>query len=174
VLIVTGSNDGRDWWRNFRTVGASWPETGDSGRKYHGGHLRGARELWGWMNLKSSYEWYKKVQSGEPDHGRWDTYRSSITATIGHSRGGAIASILATSLNIPCITFATPPCVYGRDRLPGDAGVINFCRADDLICHAPPWLHRVGHTAWLDAPRRWLRASHSMQHYAPYLEAVSS
>jgi hypothetical protein len=154
VLIPTGSNDRHDWRRNMFTWAAVSTQPGESGREYHAGHLMGANELWDWLKREA---WLNK-----------------ITAIAGHSRGGAIGSPIAVTLGVPCLTFGCPPCVSGKGKLPGDAGVINYLRRDDPVTRMPPWLRHVGHKVWLDAPWRWPWDAHAIRHYAPFLEAVSS
>ena len=148
VLICTGSNSGWDWLRNFWFLSDWWSEQGYSKRRYHRGHLRGAREVWGWI-CTEFWEQHSLVELRGMEV-VWGEWRTFITHVIGHSRGGAIASIVGSSLEVPTITFACPPHVVDRWLVnPGDKHVTNYCGRFDPVCWMPPWMRRIGRAKWM-------------------------
>lgn len=143
VLLCRGSNEPVDWLRNFRWAARSWPEIGDSGCMYHRGFLRGAREIW-------------------HDLGR--EMRGRITQVIGHSKGAAEGGIVAASLGVPGVMFATPRVVAGRHTLAGAKHVTNIIRRDDLVTWVPPWYRHLGSVEPIPVP--WRRGgTHGIAHY---------
>lgn len=165
ILIIRGSDDWLDWARNFRVLGSSWPEAGDSGREYHRGFLKGALEIWGWICGRIDTSTRQKTMYGN----RFLPFKKTITTVIGHSRGGAIAGIVGASLNVRTLTFACPRYAYGGGTIEGDAKVRHLVRSDDLITWAPPWLTRPGETVQINQRWKW-GESHRIGHY---LEALA-
>lgn len=145
-LIVTGSNDGWDWARNFALLPGP-TGAGDSGRLYHHGMIGDARIVWAFAR-KLNLAW-----------------------CIGHSRGGGIAQIVGSSLGLPTMTFAAPKVLVSRSQPPGAGRVVNWARDDDPVTWLVPGYRRVGRTVRLVRPwwsRLW-PAGHGIAGYRELL-----
>lgn len=106
VASIRGSDDRRDWWRNFAVLPTVL--LGDSGNWWVHGAL---------INARTCYAFLK----GKP-----------VDLIIGHSAGGASAQIVGASLGIPVWTFASPRALYrGTPKL--RAPITNYIKPDDPI-----------------------------------------
>ena len=95
TLVVRGSDDKRDWWRNLLAL--PWTLAGDSGIHWAHGALVDARVVYAWCKAFG---------------------QDRIKLIVGHSRGGPVAQIVGYSLGIPVWTFASPRALYwGRPVL---------------------------------------------------------
>lgn len=125
TLVIPGTNELSDW-RDFNMdTGA-----GDSGRKWHRGFLRHAQLVYTFAKGAGA----KRV--------------------VGHSLGAASAQIVAPSLGLPAICFASPRPLRSKARFKGEHRVLNICRHDDTVCHLPfPFLgfRQVGKVHWVSA-----------------------
>lgn len=155
ILICRGSDEKRDWLRNFWFVRSSWREQG-ANAEWHGGFLKGAREIWDDL--------------GDERH--------SITCVTGHSKGAAEAAIIGLSLSkerstpslqmsVPTIVFACPRYSYGRT----DGPVIHYRRLDDLVTWVPPWCKHRGVVRTVGS-WRW-GETHRISHYIRALEVAA-
>ncbi|MEL7115147.1 MAG: hypothetical protein AAGP08_06065 [Pseudomonadota bacterium] len=106
TLVIPGTNDTKDWRRNL-TTGAHM--RGASRRTWHKGFLEHARVVFAYAApLKP-----KRV--------------------IGHSLGAAASQIIAVSLRIPAICFASPRPLRGSQHFVGEDKILNINRyGDDL------------------------------------------
>jgi len=139
TVVIPGTNELSDWGRFNFDVGK-----GDSGRKWHAGFLRHAQAI---------YPFAKGARA---------------KLVIGHSLGAASAQIIATSLGIPAICFASPRPLRGRTRIKGEHRVINICRRDDAVCNLPlPFLgfRQVGKVHWISPREAQSEGSHQLKHY---------
>lgn len=120
TLVVRGSDDKRDWWRNLLV----WPWTlvGDSGIRWVHGSLVDARVVYAWCKAFGP---------------------EKIKLIIAHSRGGPIAQIVGYSLGIPVWTFASPRALYWGDPVL-KAPITNHMIDDDPIRFFYPFARFVG------------------------------
>lgn len=136
TCVVRGSDDIADWHQNVRF----WPghlSFGDSGRLYCCGMIEDARTVYA-LTL-----------------GRCDFF-------IGHSRGAAVAAIVAASQDKPAVVFAQPRVQWLGSQLPGADQVLTINHTDDWVANRPyAWMgfHHVGEV------QRVPGASHSMNAY---------
>ena len=108
TLVIPGTNERRDWRTNFN-VGK-----GSSGRIWHRGFLEHARAVFAFAApLKPKL-------------------------VLGHSLGAASAQIVAVSLNIPAICYASPQPLRGQRWFKGEYRIMNICRRDDAVAKLPP------------------------------------
>ncbi len=108
TLIIPGTNEVSDWSDfNFNV------SNGDSGRKWHAGFLKHAQLVF--------------------------TFAKGATAkrVLGHSLGAASAQIVACSLGVPALCFASPQPLRGRTRFKGEHRITNICRTDDAVTDMP-------------------------------------
>ena len=87
---------------------------------------------------------------------------------IGHSLGAAAAGIVAKSLGVPGMGFATPRQLFSRGCPPNQ--VINYCRRDDFVSYVPVGCRHVGETRWLPPRGRHKGEDHRIAHYIDLLE----
>jgi pimeloyl-ACP methyl ester carboxylesterase len=145
TLVVPGTNDTADWWRNIN-VGRSG--RGASRRTWHKGFLEHARVI---------YDYATPLQP---------------KLVIGHSLGAAAAQILGVSWKIPAICFASPRPLRGRQRFPGEGNILNINRWDDIVTQLPPivWFRHVGRVHRISPGETQSEGSHSIP---DYLRAMS-
>lgn len=156
VMVVPGSNELLDWFSNFdvyNIVGRRFQRRdkakGNNGAVFHAGFLRHASKLQGFAK----------------EH--------DARFIIGHSLGAATAQILGTALGIPAIGFASPRVKQGAGKLKKEGGVLNICRADDLVTRVPPseaGFRRLGTSVRLVPGVTNPGMDHSMDHYIASLE----
>lgn len=144
-LVIRGSNDWWDWVKNL-TLFPGWMKQGASGRLYHRGMIIDAQRIWDWVKDKK------------------------IDYCTGHSRGGAIASIIGPDLDVPTVAFASPKVLASRQQhenanvvlsitLPGDPVtwvVSRYQRIGREYCLVPRsgvWSFRHGTSHYLQALR---------------------
>ena len=151
VLLIRGTNQMSDWLRyNFNFLPENAP--GDH-YKWHGGFLRHAQIAYAFAKNKG------------------------VTLVIGHSLGAAAACIVATSLAIPAITFATPRPLFGPELPPSSSLIVNYCRVDDLVAMVPPSFLGFGHCGqvhWLETHGNHVGEDHRIQHYIELLELLEA
>ncbi len=139
TLVIPGTNEVSDW-RNFNfDVGK-----GERGRTWHAGFLKHAMAI---------YPFAKGANA---------------RLVIGHSLGAASAQIVAASLGVPAICFASPRPLRGRSRVKGEHRIINLCRLDDAVCSLPlPILgfRQVGKVFWLRSGEQQSAGSHQLKDY---------
>ena len=139
TLVIPGTNEKSDW-RNFNfDVGK-----GERGRYWHAGFLKHAMSI---------YPFAKGAQA---------------KMVIGHSLGAASAQIVASSLGIPAICFASPRPLRGRRKVKGEHRIINLCRYDDAVCSLPlPILgfRHVGTAHWISPGEQQSSGSHQLKDY---------
>jgi hypothetical protein len=144
TLIIPGTNELSDWG-NFNLAVAS----GDSGREWHAGFMRHARIVYP----------FAKGAGAE--------------RVIGHSLGAASAQIVASSLGIPALCFASPRPLRGRRRFRGEARILNLCRFDDAVCYLPfaflDFRH-LGRVHWISPREPQSAGSHRVGDYLRALE----
>ena len=149
TLVIPGTNDKRDWRRNLR-VGTV--KKGDSGRMWHQGFLEHATEA------------FKFAAPHNPRR------------VIGHSLGAAAAQIVAVSLNIPAICFASPRTLRGKRWFKGENKIINVCRYDDAVAKLPPsWtgFRHLGNTCWISSGELQSEGTHTLADYLRVLHKRS-
>jgi len=156
VMVIPGSNELLDWFSNFdvyrilgKTFGRGQKGRGSTGAVFHAGFLRHASRL----------------QRFAKEH--------DAQLLVGHSLGAAAAQILGTSLAIPAIGFASPRVKFGKGKLKHERGVLNICRADDLVTRVPPseaGFRRLGHSVRMVSQKTNPGMDHSMEHYIAALE----
>ena len=139
TLVIPGTNEARDW-AEFNLAVSS----GDSGRKWHAGFLRHAKIVYPFAEGAGA----KRV--------------------LGHSLGAASAQIVACSLGIPAICFASPRPIRGRTRFKGEHRVLNVCRYDDTACHLPfvfLGYRQLGKVHWISPREQQSAGSHRLGDY---------
>lgn len=139
TLVIPGSNEHSDWINFNFNVGA-----GDSKRKWHAGFLRHAQTIYPFAKGAGA----KRV--------------------LGHSLGAASAQIVAASLEIPAICFASPRPLRGKTRFKGEHRIINICRFDDAICYLPMaflGFRQVGRVHWISPREPQSEGSHRLKDY---------
>lgn len=148
ILIIRGTNEAGDWLKyNFRAL----PQYGPGHLyRWHRGFLQHAQVAYAFAKGKQ------------------------IDLVIGHSLGAAAAGIVALSLSLPAITFATPRALYGEGPT-AITSIRNFCRIDDLITMLPPALfgfRHLGLVRWLNPLGRHSGEDHTLIHYLELLEGL--
>lgn len=156
VLVVPGSNELLDWFRNFdiyRIMGRNYRRDergkGRTGAVFHAGFLRHATTLYAFAK------------------------ENNAQYVIGHSLGAATAQILGTSLGIPAVGFASPRVKRGRRKLKNESKVLNICRMDDLVTRLPPseaGFRRLGLSVRMTPAVTNPGLDHSMTHYLQALD----
>ena len=139
TLVIPGTNEAKDWV-NFNLEVLS----GDSGRKWHAGFLRHAKIVYPFAKGAGA----KRV--------------------LGHSLGAASAQIVASSLGIPAICFASPRPIRGKSRFTGEHRVLNVCRFDDTACHLPfvfLGYRQLGKVHWVSPKEPQSAGSHKLSDY---------
>jgi hypothetical protein len=150
VLAIRGTNELTDWLRyNFQCL----PEV-DQGDQFqwHRGFLHYAQIAYAFAKGKG------------------------VQLVVGHSLGAAAAGIVATSLGVPAIAFATPRALFGGLGPDNESIVRNFLRIDDLVCMLPPGaigFRHVGEVNWLRTQGRHIGQDHTLIHYLELLEDVT-
>lgn len=149
ILIIRGTDQATDWLKyNFNCLTDKL--TGDK-FTWHQGFLRYAQIAYAFAKDKG------------------------CTMVIGHSLGAAAASIVAVSLNIPAMAFATPRPFHGVLQPPNALLVTNYCRVDDFVTMVPPGFmgfQHVGHVNWLRPSAVQLGEEHRIVHYIELLEQM--
>jgi len=140
TLVIPGTNDRKDWWRNLN-IGSA--QAGASRRVWHSGFLEHARSVFHYGATKQP----KRV--------------------VGHSLGAAAAQIVAVSLNIPAICFASPRPLRGARNFGGEQKVLNINRRDDFITNLPPFFlfRHVGRVHWVSPNELQSAGSHTIKDY---------
>jgi hypothetical protein len=139
TLVIPGTNESDDWM-NFNLDVSS----GDSGRKWHSGFLKHAKIVFPFAKGAGA----KRV--------------------LGHSLGAASAQIVASSLGIPAICFASPRPIRGRTRFTGEHRVLNVCRFDDTVCYLPfvfLGYRQLGKVHWVSPKEPQSAGSHRLSDY---------
>ncbi len=139
TLVIPGTNEMRDW-SDFNLTHSS----GDSGRIWHGGFLKHAKIV---------YPFAKGA---------------GAQRVLGHSLGAASAQIVAASLGIPAICFASPRPLRGRTRFTGEHRILNVCRFDDTACHLPfvfLGYRQLGKVHWVSPREKQSAGSHKLKDY---------
>lgn len=139
TLVIPGTNEKSDWG-NFNLDVTN----GDSGRVWHAGFMRHARIVFPFAKAGGA----KRV--------------------LGHSLGAASAQIVACSLGIPAVCFASPRPLRGKTKFKGEAGVINICRFDDAVCFLPfSFLNfrHIGKVHWISPGEPQSNGSHRIPDY---------
>jgi hypothetical protein len=149
ILIIRGTDQALDWLRyNFTVFTNRSVEFGER-CCWHTGFLNYARMCFDFAKDKK------------------------ITQIIGHSLGAAAAQIVAPSLDVPCIAFASPRPLFG-DTYPKKADrVVNYCRPDDLVTKLPPsflGFNHIGQVNWLIPKSIHIGEDHRIMHYIELLE----
>jgi hypothetical protein len=147
VLLIRGTNERRDWLYNLDFRHDAY-ETGDTWM-WHRGFLAHARIAYAFAKGKG------------------------VELVIGHSLGAAAMQIVATSLGVPGIGFASPRALYGRQGPPSSDRIVNYCRPDDIVTGLPfagLGFHHCGEARWLDIGGRHVGGDHSIRHYLDLLE----
>lgn len=153
VLVIRGSDERQDWINNFRFLPDATP--GDS-VWWHRGFLTYARVAYSWARDKP------------------------VTVVIGHSLGAACVQIVATSLGIPGLAFASPRPLwapFGKARPSNEAMVTNYNRIDDVICDLPfavLGFEHVGEVKWLTPKELHAGEEHRIKHYLDLLDVAES
>jgi len=140
TLVIPGTNERGDWARFNFNLGTR----GASGRIWHQGFLDHARAVFPFA-----------VKHG-------------ARRVIGHSLGAASAQIVAVSMNVPAICFASPRPLRGKRWFKGEAQILNICRWDDAVCTLPPRLfgyRHVGKTCWVSPGETQSEGSHTLGDY---------
>ncbi len=139
TLVIPGTNEMRDW-SDFNLKHSK----GDSGRIWHGGFLAHAKIIYPFAKGAGA----KRV--------------------LGHSLGAASAQIVAASLGVPAICFASPRPLRGKSRFKGEHRILNVCRFDDTACHLPfPFLgyRQLGKVHWVSPREQQSAGSHKLKDY---------
>lgn len=151
ILLIRGTDQASDWLRyNFQFLPSAQP--GDR-YQWHGGFLKHAQIAYAFAKNKD------------------------IALVIGHSLGAAAAGIVAVSLGIYGLTFATPRALFGAEVPPGSSKVLNYCRVDDLVTMVPPsflGFAHCGQVCWLDPKGRHVGEDHRLLHYIELLELMEA
>lgn len=145
VLVCRGSDDWRDWARNFRFLPRldHMPGPDYEWRLWHRGFLVEARAVAHWSDQVCP-----NLARLEPD------------LVIGHSRGAAVAQILSTWWQVPAVGFAAPRPAWLRSP---SAPCRLYCRRRDPVCLAG---RMIGFRHVNDADVVWLEGrSHSILSY---------
>ena len=142
ALIVTGSNERRDWAYNLFYVPTT-PASGDR-RTWHRGFYNHSKPVYG-------------LASG------WLAHGGTIDLVCGHSLGAAAAQVVGSSLGITTYCFEAPKPLISRRQPPGAQHVTCYNRDDDLICKLPPLLKHVGEVVWLKPQERHRGFDHSIE-----------
>jgi pimeloyl-ACP methyl ester carboxylesterase len=151
IIAVAGSDDADDWKSNGRIA----KRLTGHGRAAHAGFVEAAQSILAAGVLPTV----------------WRTCRVHI---VGHSRGGAIAMLLAEALhrfpifNTQVVTFGAPRVFGPWSELPRDMRVWRVEHAADPVPWTPSALRfrHQGHRVWLDDdgtytvnPSLWQRAA---------------
>ncbi len=130
VAVVIRGTHGAEWYDNFNLA-----QDGNYEAKYHSGFKAAADEV-----LQKLQNRLKRIQSSGVD-----ATGVKILVT-GHSRGGAVANIVAHMLNTSvgnevqtyAYTFATPNVgKNAEESLAKDANIFNIINPDDFITTVP-------------------------------------
>ena len=148
TLVIPGTNEKSDWSNFNFNVGK-----GEAGRTWHAGFLKHAMAV---------YPFGKGA---------------GAKLVIGHSLGAASAQIVAASLGIPAICFASPRPLRGQSRVKGEHRVLNVCRADDPVCSLPlPLLgfRQIGKVCWLRPSDPDEPGGHNLKSYLKIMKTGKS
>ena len=145
TLVIPGTNDTSDWRRNLNVgpIGR-----GASGRGWHQGFLQHAN----------------RVYSFAAPH------RPKLV--LGHSLGAAAAQIVAVSLGIPAICFASPRTLRGQRWFRGEFRILNINRNDDVVTRMPPRVLGFRHIGKVHVLRivEEAQGNHALRHYLRAME----
>jgi len=139
TLVIPGTNEMSDW-SEFNLVHAK----GDSGRIWHGGFLKHAKIVYSFAK------------------------GAGVKRVLGHSLGAASAQIVAASLGVPAICFASPRPIRGKSRFTGEHRILNVCRYDDTACHLPfvfLGYRQLGKVCWVSPREQQSAGSHKLKDY---------
>lgn len=139
TLVIPGTNERSDWGDFNLDV-----TDGDSGRVWHAGFMRHARIV------------YPFAKAG------------GAARVIGHSLGAASAQIVAASLGIPALCFASPRTLRGTTKFKGEHRILNLCRFDDAVCHLPfsfLKFRHLGKVHWIAPNEPQSKGSHRVGDY---------
>ena len=148
TLVVPGTNEKADWVNFNFDVGK-----GDSGRAWHAGFLKHAMSI---------YPFAKGA---------------GAKLVIGHSLGAASAQIVASSLGVPAICFASPRPLRGRTRIKGEHRILNVCRVDDPVCSLPLQIlgfRQIGKACWLRPDDPTEPGGHNLKSYLKIMKTGKS
>ena len=171
VVAVRGSYDTDEWISNFG-VGNEWYNiVGINGGGYHVGFTFGWVALW---NALHEYIW---------DNHLIGVTRENLFLVTGHSRGGAIANLLAVTLNhdpnydfmssstnVFAYTFASPNVSNSPSSVRRrENNIFNIINTRDIVTSVPPFL--AGRAAgrygidltFTEGVRRNILANHCME-----------
>ena len=149
VLLIRGTNERRDWLYNLDFRRDSYC-AGDSW-SWHRGFLAHARIAYAFAKGKG------------------------VQLVIGHSLGAAAMQIVAASLGVPGMGFASPRALYGLEGPPAGKQIVNFCRPDDIVTGLPfagLGFNHCGEARWLNIVGRHLGGDHSILNYIELLEQL--
>jgi hypothetical protein len=144
VLVIRGTSE-RGQWRRHNLALSPVVAHGDT-RRWHRGFLGVAEVVFAWVRDKPK-----------------------LDCITGHSLGAAVAQIIAPSLGVPAIAFASPQPLYRDPEPPAGHMVLNICRGDDMVCALPfSWLgyRKVGSLLVFDPARRHFGLDHPTRNYA--------
>jgi len=139
TLVIPGTNEAGDW-RDFNLAITA----GDSDRKWHAGFLAHAQLVYAFAK------------------------GAGARLVLGHSLGAASAQIVASSLGIPAICYASPRPLRGRTRFKGEHRILNICRHDDTVCHLPfvfLGFRQLGKVHWVSPKEPQSAGSHKIKDY---------
>jgi len=147
ALVCSGSNDPCDWARNFRFVPAWW-----GGRLWHRGFLGEAGRV-----------------------AMWAEKLPQVDIVTGHSRGAAVAQIVAVMLQVPAVTFAAPRPLWIGSQPEGAHRVVNFGIRQDPVAAGPVsrmlGFRHVGRVEWLEIAIEDPVLAHRVETYRVAVEA---
>lgn len=146
-LLIRGSDELTDWLRNIRFRPEHSFQQGVS-CWWHSGFLTYSRIVYDWAKDKD------------------------VAGVFGHSLGAACVQIVAPSLGVPGLAFASPRPLFApfstSARPVNAAMVTNYLRDDDWICDLPPQLLGFKHVGKTLVHRPEIRhdgEDHRIQHY---------
>ena len=128
-LVLQGSREFFDWVRNFRFLPWSArlsldvvPEKGET-RYYHAGFLSEAKAIWRYLE-------------------KFNLLRT-IDIVCGHSRGAAMAAIIAPSLGVRALCFESPRYLFRFSRDHKNASMVTHIDlSEDIVTKIPLLLYR--------------------------------
>jgi hypothetical protein len=151
IIMLSGTNEQSDWLEYNLNMLPSVMK-GEKWR-WHGGFLHYAQ--WAYVFSKGL----------------------GVTLYLGHSLGGAAASIVAVSNCMPAVTFGAPRALFGRVTPPGAEMIINYVRTDDGVTKVPPsWLgfRHCGKVVQLTPEQPHPGIDHGIQNYIDILEETEA
>lgn len=153
ILLVRGTDELGDWFKyDFDFLTSTNVDSGDT-VLWHTGFLHYAQIVYAFAKGKG------------------------ITVVIGHSLGAAATQIVAPSLGVRGIAFASPLPLSGTILPLNDKLVENYCRPDDLVTMLPPkflGFSHVGEVNWLPLNGLHIGEDHRISHYIELLQIMES